>query len=90
MARSSLRGYYTAEKSTRGQDVSYQAIRFHIPKRVGKAKRREIIEAVLEESGADALIEVMVSKEGGLMRKEMWNFDAILIFDKPGKHTKRV
>lgn len=89
MARSPLKSYYTAEKSTKGQGVSYQAIRFHIPKRVGKPKRRMIIEAVLEESGADALIEIMVSKEGGLMRKEMWDFDAILIFDR-SEPTKRV
>lgn len=77
----SVKGYYAVRKShSKGKGALYQLVRFHIPKKVGKLKRRSILEAVLAETGADALVEIMASK-GGIIRKEMWDFDAILVFD---------
>lgn len=57
--------------------------------RVGKRARRSIIEAVLDKSGAEALVEIMSSKGGGIIRKEMWDFDAILIFSRRGVRKGR-
>lgn len=69
--------YYTVKGTQKFGDQVHTLIRFKMPE-MSRAKRRSVLEAVMEEMGADALIECFWTK-GSLIHKNKWSFDAILI-----------
>lgn len=69
--------YYTVMGTQRFGDQVHTLIRFKMPE-MSRQKRREILEMVMKETGADALVECFWTK-GSLIHKNMWSFDAILI-----------
>lgn len=58
----------------------HQLVKFRMPK-VGRDKRRRIIDSAFEKSGADAFVECFWTR-GSIIYKNKWSFDAILIFDR--------
>jgi hypothetical protein len=83
MAKPVSREFYTVVGSQRFGGQVHTLLRFNIPK-MSKSKRRAIIEGVMEEMKADALVECFWTK-GSLMYKNQWAFDAILITDSTRK-----
>jgi|GEM_PF-1952192 len=84
---SGLSQFYKVIGTQRFGDQVHTLIRFKIPQ-MGREKRRRILEAVMDESGADAMIECFWTK-GSIVYKEKWSFDAILI-KKRDKMSRRL
>ena len=72
--------YYRVKGSTKNGNQTRVLLRFDMPE-MNHWKRRRILEAVMEEWGADALVEFFWTK-GSLIHKNMRSFDAILIQTK--------
>ena len=71
--------FYTIIGEQKFGDQSHVLIRFKIPE-TSREKRRRILDRVMEETGADALVECYWTK-GSIIHKNQWSFDAILIFE---------
>lgn len=69
--------YYKVMGTQRFGDQLHTLVRFKIPE-MSREKRRQVLEAVMEETEADALVECFWTK-GSLIYKDKWSFDAILI-----------
>ena len=78
-AKSDISQYYVVVGVQRLGGQIHTLLRFNIPK-VSKQRRKAILEAVMGETGADALVECFWTK-GSLIHKNMKSFDAILIKD---------
>lgn len=66
---------------SKSEDVTMELVSFDIPPSKRQDARAQIIRQVLEDSGADSLIEIIRSK-GGLVQREKQRFEAVLLFDR--------
>lgn len=71
--------YYTIEATKETIDETRQLLRFNLPK-LSRYQRVNILRAILEKSGADAMIECYWSKSS-IVYKNQRKFYAILVFD---------
>ena len=65
------------ERKERG--VRMVLLRFNLPK-LGREGRKKILEDVLEESGAEALVEVFWTRSS-VLYKDQQRFSAVLMYD---------
>ena len=72
--------YYTVVGTQRFGSQVHTLIRFNLPE-MSRDKRRKVLDAVMEEREAEALVECFWTK-GSLIHKNMRSFDAILITRK--------
>ena len=74
---SKLGRFYTVIGQKRLGDDVHTLIRFDLPE-MSNTKRRALLEAVMNETSADALVECFWTR-GSVIHKDQRHFDAVLI-----------